>query len=756
VRVTTGVALAATLLGQLRMTYALAGPGAGTPPAGQGQGTTAPGTGTSHLPTDVPWALATAVRPARIKVLAGAADEAEVWQLFDGRAATGVATDGRPSRFRLELPQPTYIDAVAVFGATAGALSLEAEGSGAPARLLEEAALSGGGARWNRREFASAPLATAVVVTFDPKATDARLPELELWGRPGSAPPQPPATEMLPDALYTGIPSRALEFRAPQAEQTISAATVVAGGEAGTFTFNVDVDPTAIDRAFLVYELVGLPHFTAAARALNGQRTLGRFGISHGAKGGLQVEEISPASLNAGRNRVQFFAADDRSPEGYRVSEARVVVVPHGETRLADASARDAQALRDGTEATGWRAVASKPAEVRRWEFASATQPWGLDFRLPTKGVGALTIASTNAGGKGQITVNLDGLSAGWHRVPLDKLPASAGLKLTLAPGRELAAAISEMNIEGSPLPADQAPRVAITYPLSGECVNHRVHVRGFVTPAGADAVYAAGHRFDGALGRDGAFAFELAESEAAGREVVVEASYPGGARARHAVTIGRCVERPPMVFADDGRPREPKEDLGAPYGVTVRAGQPASLSFAGVTLDIPAGAVDKDVRLTVRPLPTKQVAPLDPGMTNISPDAQAFRFGPHGMVFRKPITMTLPYSKTLIPAGFTPADVRTFYYNEDLHRWDQVGLSAERRPDGLRHGALHRLHQRDDRNARTPGHAVAQPDVAEGHEAGGPGRRDRADGAPDSEFQGYGEPSLSDRRAAGTPRPSA
>jgi RHS repeat-associated protein len=681
-RITTGVALTATLLGQLRMTYALAGPAApaGGAAAGQrmppvaAQGAATP----AKLSTDVPWALATAVRPARIKVLAGAADEAEVWQLFDGRAATGVATDGRPSRFLLELPQPTYIDAVAVFGTTAGALSLEAEGTGAPVTLLQKASLAGGGERWNRRELTGAPLATAVVVTFDPSGQDARLPELELWGRPASAPPPPPATDMLPDALYTRLPERALELRAPQDEQTISSATVVPGGTNGVFTFNVDVDPTAIDRAFLVYELVGLPHFTAAARALNGERALGRFGVSHGAKGGLQVEEISPASLRPGRNKVQFFAADDRSPEGYRVSEVRVVVVPHGETRLADASARDVQALRDGTEATGWRAPAAKPAEVRRWEFASVTQPWGLDFRLPSKGVGTLTVASASGGNKGQITVKLDGLSAGWHRVPLDKMPAGGGLTLTLAAGKEVEAAISEMTIEGSPLPVDEAPRVAITYPLSGECVNHRVHVRGFVTPAGAEAIYAAGHRFDGALGRDGAFAFELAENEAAGREVIVEAAYPGGARVRRAVNVGRCIERPPTVIADDGRPREPKEDLGAPYGVTVRAGQAASLSFAGVKLDIPAGAVEKDVRLTVRPLPTKQVAPMDAGMTNISPEGQAFRFGPHGMAFKKPIRMTLPYAKSLIPAGYTESDVRTFYYNEVLHRWDQVGLLAQ------------------------------------------------------------------------------
>jgi hypothetical protein len=197
------------------------------------------------------------------------------------------------------------------------------------------------------------------------------------------------------------------------------------------------------------------------------------------------------------------------------------------------------------------------------------------------------------------------------------------------------------------------------------------------VTP-GADAIYSGGRRIDGALGREGAFGFELSGKDAEGRDTLIEATYPDGARARRTVSIGRCIERPPTVVAADGRLRQPAEDLGAPYGVTVRAGEAASLSFAGVKLDIPAGAVDKDVRLTVRPLQNDQVAPLDPGMANVSPEAQAFRFGPHGMVFKKPISVTLPFSKKLIPAGYTEGDVRTFYYSEDLHRWEQVGLVAQ------------------------------------------------------------------------------
>ena len=39
---------------------------------------------------------------------------------------------------------------------------------------------------------------------------------------------------------------------------------------------------------------------------------------------------------------------------------------------------------------------------------------------------------------------------------------------------------------------------------------------------------------------------------------------------------------------------------------------------------------------------------------------------------------MTLPYDKSRLPTGLTEKDVRTFYYDESLKRWEQVGLLAE------------------------------------------------------------------------------
>ena len=50
----------------------------------------------------------------------------------------------------------------------------------------------------------------------------------------------------------------------------------------------------------------------------------------------------------------------------------------------------------------------------------------------------------------------------------------------------------------------------------------------------------------------------------------------------------------------------------------------------------------------------------------------------PTGTVCPDPDPMTLTYDKGLIPAGHTENDVRTFYYAEELHRWEQVGIVGE------------------------------------------------------------------------------
>ena len=100
-------------------------------------------------------------------------------------------------------------------------------------------------------------------------------------------------------------------FAAPAGTHVISVATPAS---AHAFTVDVPRDPRSIERAFLAYELDGLPHFTSAVRRLNGASAVGGFAVARGAKGGLQIEEISPAALRSGANVVEFSPVSSTNP----------------------------------------------------------------------------------------------------------------------------------------------------------------------------------------------------------------------------------------------------------------------------------------------------------------------------------------------------------------------------------------------------------------------------------------------------------
>jgi len=98
-------------------------------------------------------------------------------------------------------------------------------------------------------------------------------------------------------------------------------------------------------------------------------------------------------------------------------------------------------------------------------------------------------------------------------------------------------------------LPVDDAPRMTITYPLSGECVNHRVYVRGFIEPAGPAALFVNGVRKADALSEDGGLSFEVSDRAvgAPGNKAFrlnVEARYTGGVSIRR--EIGRGQQKAP------------------------------------------------------------------------------------------------------------------------------------------------------------------------------------------------------------------
>ena len=272
-------------------------------------------------------------------------------------------------------------------------------------------------------------------------------------------------------------------FESTAGEQIVSPATDTKGN--GEFEVALQDAPSAGSRAFLVYELAGLPHFTAARRAINGGPVQGGFQPSWGSKGGLQVEEVSPRWFAAGRNVVHFFPGT-HTAASYRVRKLRLVVIPSAAAGLSPETNRTWGDLLDRSDTTVWTTKAGSKDEQRTWRFSARSQARALDFRLPKKASGELVIAAESRGDAGRVRVRLDGLTPGWHQVALDSLPVADRLVFLMSGGREAGASIAELSVSASPLPTDMEPHMNVTFPLSGECVNHRVHVQGFIDPPAA------------------------------------------------------------------------------------------------------------------------------------------------------------------------------------------------------------------------------------------------------------------------------
>lgn len=48
-----------------------------------------------------------------------------------------------------------------------------------------------------------------------------------------------------------------------------------------------------------------------------------------------------------------------------------------------------------------------------------------------------------------------------------------------------------------------------------------------------------------------------------------------------------------------------------------------------------------------------------------------AYRLLPNGVHFSEPATIAVPYDDFLLPIGYKPKDIKTFYFDEDLARWN-------------------------------------------------------------------------------------
>lgn len=98
------------------------------------------------------------------------------------------------------------------------------------------------------------------------------------------------------------------------------------------------------------------------------------------------------------------------------------------------------------------------------------------------------------------------------------------------------------------------------------------------------------------------------------------------------------------------------------------------TLEAFGAKLVVPAGGIENATTLSITPLSSDELPDLPSGMVNVTRGAAGFRFLPHGEHFRRAAaTIIIPFDTTLIPAGFSVNDIRTWYFDEATHQWEAL-----------------------------------------------------------------------------------
>ncbi len=99
------------------------------------------------------------------------------------------------------------------------------------------------------------------------------------------------------------------------------------------------------------------------------------------------------------------------------------------------------------------------------------------------------------------------------------------------------------------------------------------------------------------------------------------------------------------------------------------------TVSDAKLILSDSSMAVDKTIRISA--LRKVDIAPLESGMINVTKGETAYRFLPDGTRFNKPVKIEIAYDPLLLPSGYSPKDIKTFYFDTHSKHWVAVKVDS-------------------------------------------------------------------------------
>jgi hypothetical protein len=548
--------------------------------------------------------------------------------LFDGDARTAITIAPHAQRtVRIDLGAAKQLLGLAVIGAGSAKITVQSEDDAGRQVVdgMSDGEVSLAADRWTSLTATKAPVASRLVLSWAGGGAAAQVGDVALWvaGRARDA----LSEASLADRLVTALPDNAVEARARPETASVTRVTPK-GPQSAQLVVKLDRDPALLGRVFLVYELERLAHWTGPSRSINGHVLRGGYRANVRGLGGVQVEEISPVWLHRGDNALTFTPSQAEDGLGYVIRERphrRRAARPGG----VGGGARHANPgpLEDGSADSGLSGPGIHTAKLH----ASATdEPAYFAFRLDREGTGTIALSSVSADRRSA--------RAGGDRArgPATWLAKRAARRCAARGRRDARRRPWHGRRHGAAVGGARAV-AASAGGQRPDC--DRVPVaRRVLRPPGLRARLRsrrrlagrrdAGRRSAGAPGRHRRrrqLRDDRARAERRARESLDGQHRRDDTRRRTRGARGpdRQVHRASQTAHCGVSP--PIEDVGAPFAAVVSRREARVLSFGGATLEIPAGAVDRDVRVTIRPLPQDKLAPLGRLMTNVMPGGGAY-----------------------------------------------------------------------------------------------------------------------------------
>ena len=628
-----------------------------------------------------------AARRLTPRALEAAGDDVGAWALFDRDTAIGWRPPTRlgPVDVTAQLDGSAEVFALKVFGPSPYRLSLFdvlGQRISGPHELVT---LANG---WTAFPLRVPQRMARVTLRFEPSGeSEAVVPEVELWGTSTALPltwePVASSGDEVPPAELVEVLRTATE------KESLSREPASGLSGCATFSFQLTRHPGVYRRAWLRYRAEGVFRPLVLNRVINGGPVTRGFWVPPASpeEEGVFIHPIDTERLRFGSNQVEFCLPGEARGT-VELGEVKLMAeLEHGSNSIESVSIAPVDAiptqgamalLREGGEAITVAAGQELVVAFERWfspDVVRIAADTGVTWKLRCVDADAVVHdlpASRVEDPKGMTAYVIQG--AGSARC--------AGLRLSPSTNTS----VTRLRVFGSGAERRiDFPRIVLA--SAREHFGHEAWVDGWARApshvSGGMRVSIDGKETDTTTG---VFASMLRRTSRSNEHwpVTITARFADGSTFTRQFMLDRDAGIMPGAASresalDDGLTPEERRarfgDVGQVAEADVAPGEAKRIELGTrVSVEIPATAMKGRKRISLKQLDAAQLPPLDPGLINVTaPFRRAYEFQPHGELFDDALKISLPYQRSLIPPGYVPEDIQTFYYDETLKRWEPL-----------------------------------------------------------------------------------